>query len=71
MWSDNQTTHFVRDLKGKWGRHWHLLVPEIRSAIVDQAVLGIICGLDRETVSVAAIDKLRTNLHIGMGTKGD
>jgi len=68
MWSESTIKHLVRGLKAKWDPHWHLLVPEIRSAIVDAQVLSVVAGQDKE--KVAAIDALRAAMHEGMGTKG-
>ncbi len=68
MWKEAQIAKFVRDLKAKWQPHWHLLVPELRSSVVDARVLSIVAGLDRETVPVEAIDALRAAMHKGMGT---
>jgi hypothetical protein len=70
MWNESQIRKFVRDLKATWAPHWHLLVPTIRASIVDAHVLGLVCGLDRETIPVAEIDRLRKALHEGMGTEG-
>lgn len=67
MWSDSQVTSFVRDLKRTWDKHWHLMPEEFRTAVVDQKVLGVVVGQDRETVPVAAIDSLRARIHKGMG----
>lgn len=70
MWNEGQIKKFVRDLKANWAPHWHLIVPELRAAIVDAQVLALVVGLDRETVPVAQIDALRKAMHEGMGTLG-
>lgn len=68
MWSDSQVNLFVKQLKGTWSKHWHLMPEEFRTAVVDQKVLSVVVGQDRESVQIAAIDDLRSRLHTGMGT---
>ena len=63
IWNASQVQHFVRGFKAKWTLHWHLLAQELREAVVDSYVLGIVTGLDRETVPVESIDNLRQVIH--------
>lgn len=67
MWSDRQISYFAKTFKAKWASHWHLFVPAVQEALVDQEVLGIVVGQDKAEVSVPAIDSLRARMHVALG----
>src|SRR5262249_30099989 len=63
-WSAPQVQGFARQFsRSPEGRSWWAFVPAVRAALIDQFVLGVVLGQDRDQVSVAAIEELRVDLR--------
>lgn len=66
-WSNAQVTEFARRLKKTWGPCWHVLVPEVKCAIVDSFVLSTVFQLEKNTVDIDSVRALSAGLHEKMG----
>lgn len=63
-WSAPQVHGFAKQLaRSTLGKSWWAFVPAVRAALIDQFVLGVVLGQDREQVPVAAIEQLRGDLR--------
>lgn len=61
-WSIGQAKQFVRELRQHVGDGWAWLTPEVRLALVDQKVISVVFGQEREEVRIDDIRMLRLNM---------
>lgn len=63
-WSAPQVHGFAKQLaRSTPGKSWWAFVPAVRAALVDQFVLGVVLGQDRDQASIAAVEQLRHDLR--------
>lgn len=69
-WSRSVIDLHAAAIRKEWGAVWPHLGRDLHSALVDARVTVALASLDREHVTVAAIDSLRDALHREMKTGG-
>jgi len=61
-WSNGQIALFVKDVRKRVGNAWLWITPDIQKALIAEKVLSVICGQDRPTVEIAAVQELFTRM---------
>lgn len=62
-WSQGQINTFAKQIaQSAEGKAWWAFVEDVREALIDQVVLRIVLGQDRDDLSVAAIRDLRLGI---------
>lgn len=63
-WSTKQAKHFAGELRKHVGDGWTWLTPEVRIALVDQKVLSVVFGQEREDVRIDDVRRLRMEMMV-------
>jgi len=69
-WSVITIRNHAEAIRKEWGGIWPHITNDLRSALVDARVTVALAMLDRDGVTIAALDQLRDGLHREMKTGG-
>lgn len=61
-WDKRQVKDFVKRVRDRVGDGWEFFVPSVREAFIGNEALSIVISQHAETVTVAAIEKLRKDM---------
>lgn len=61
-WSDQQVKSFAKLLRRHVGDGWRYMTEEVRTAIVEARVLGIVCGQVSDTIVRSDVEHLRQRM---------
>lgn len=63
-WSEAQIERFASDIQKQYGSHWAYIPEPMREPLVSHYVLGVVTGLDRESIAPEDIAELARRLRV-------